>query len=91
MNTWKKIRRATEEDYERLAVAIVRFIDRHHIFAGNDLLLGVECALIVFAGMDEEARDHAERLARLWTGVVRRALRCKEADGIVGGYVGREG
>ncbi len=83
MMAWSVIRKATDEDRRRLWERTVAFCKRHGIeFDPEDPQGSIDFAI---------ARAHpaeAQRLRRLWTGVVRRALREPHADGIAWGMVG---
>ena len=80
---WSTIRKATDEDHERLALAAKRFQTRHGLQSA-DILSELGC--LTDRGMPECWK--AERLMPLWKRCVKRALRDNAAEGIAWGYVG---
>ena len=99
MSSWSTIRKATDEDRERLDAAGRRFIEKHGdryslnmLFMWNtyeDDRSGLQSpyGLACDRAADNGDPDHP-RLRRIWRKAMRRALRCNYADGIAYGYVG---
>ena len=80
--SWSTIRKATEEDRERLNRAAMRFCERHDCpYVYGSPVENVEAAI---------ANDFYDGvyLRKLWRACVRRALRSNDAEGIEYGYVG---
>jgi hypothetical protein len=95
---WSTIRKATEEDTERLQIAATRFLERHQDEMPYLKLDAEDLQDPVFTvtfhtdwdeSMEDAQRIPRRRLARLWTRCQRRALRHPHADGIAYGYVGQ--
>lgn len=85
---WGTIRKATEEDTQRLNAAAIRFIERHGI---TGLVYDDETAwselgdYLAGGGWDDTGNT---RTLGQWKRCIRRALREPSADGIAYGYVG---
>lgn len=87
MNAWATIRKATNDDDQKLSAAAVRFIARHGLTQLDDQrpVQAVEC------GIDQDAESYPgefSRLRKLWRAVIKRALGHTWAEGIAYGYVG---
>lgn len=94
---WSTIRKATDEDFERLQDAARRFIERHAedfpYLDCEDPDVAENCARALENELGSDAYEREERgrrLRPLWRRCIRRALRCSGAEGIAYGYVGRE-
>ena len=91
---WSVIRKATNEDYEKLDLAAGRFIERHNIDTrfgnGNVYVVEEQLANMTSIGQREDIEIEGKRLRRLWLACVRRALGHKWAEGIAHGTVGFE-
>lgn len=94
--SWSTIRKATDEDRERLQAAAHRFIQRHaeefpYVDCDDpDVSENYARALedeLESSGYEREERGR--RLRPLWRRCVRRALRSPDAEGIAYGYVGQ--
>jgi hypothetical protein len=96
---WSTIRKATEEDWERLSAAARTFIERHldefPYLKLDDPEVQRDYVFALEGELDyrsSDAYDHemkCRRLGRLWRRCVRRALRDGNAEGIAYGYVGQ--
>jgi len=83
---WALLRRATDEDIERLDTTAARFITRHGIrrYDDSDPVTTVEWAVA-----DHDDNKNWERKLRpLWRACVRRALRDRRAEGIAYDHIG---
>lgn len=88
MSGWGLIRRAEDEDIERLETSARRFIARHGLPAwtlGHNVAADLEMVLERDA---KGGRRYEDGLTRLWRRCVRRALREPSADGIAYEYIG---
>ena len=100
---WATIRRATDEDRERLQQAARRFIKRHELHRQVESdALSTDGPIAVVEFVVDRARKEGlfpkdigvpmmpdgGYLERLWRRIVRRALRCPGADGIAWDHVG---
>ena len=79
--SWACLRKATEEDHNRLQTTAERFAARHDMWIFADIVGALEVSLNI--------AEYRPELKRLWLACVRRALRDKRAEGIAYGYVGR--
>ena len=87
---WATIRKATDEDGERLNKAARRFYDKHpevrdYAPDEGDWYSRVDAAVMAVY----DYVDGGKNTAKLWRRCVRRALGEPTADGIDWGYVGR--
>jgi hypothetical protein len=86
--SWSTIRKATDDDKQRLNDAEVAFCVRHGInYADIGAWLAIDCVLNPGSCCSSYDLRRARQLAPLWRRIVHRALRCR-ADGIAYGYVG---
>jgi len=88
---WGTIRRATDEDEQRLTAAAIRFARRYEIdLIGdeNDAVFEIEGIVDLVRHSEWVPRPLTHRLPGYWMAVVRRALREPGAEGIAYGYVG---
>jgi hypothetical protein len=88
---WRVIRKATEEDYERLGSAAERFAVRHGIRLPYDCTrrwAGWEVGMELTPSRYEVPTEERRRLRQLWRRVVRRALHSRTAEGIAYDTVG---
>lgn len=91
---WSTIRKATEEDHQRLEKAALRFIRNHgnnsdYVENYSQALMAVDD--ITQRHYDEwryENKSEANRLRRLWKSAAARALRHPDAEGIAWDTVG---
>jgi hypothetical protein len=94
---FRTIRKATDEDYERLNKAARRFSDRHpelrvQKFGVDSWSNAVDTAIGIETMIHSDPNDWdyvgAKYLEMLWKRIVRRATNEPNADGIAYGYIG---
>lgn len=85
---WSTIRKATDEDIERLNTAGTRFVEKHGRTWDKGFLVSEEPRSVAQDLADDNDHPDHPYLRKLWRAAVRRALRCRYADGIAYGYVG---
>ncbi len=90
---WNVIRKAKEEDLERLYKSARRFCDRHHIGYDvelSDYVAAVEdhIAYLISPGIGDVEHEQGMYLDRLWYGCTQRALKTPGAEGIAWNTVG---
>jgi hypothetical protein len=89
--TWSTIRKATDEDYDKLEKRAKAFAKRHDLDIDEDLYSvtpDVVWDTLQYDVLHSPYPQDARRLLSLWKRIVRRALRHSWAEGIAYGYVG---
>jgi hypothetical protein len=84
---WSTIRKATNEDCEKLETRAEAFAKRHGIERG-EIVTAVTSVENHIAWASENYEPEGPYLNKLWRAVVKRALDHPWAEGIAWGYVG---
>lgn len=86
---WNAIRKATEEDYEKLDQRAKAFYVRHDLQCVYPMPSESVTAQEMWVIVEDIAEQwYTRRLLCLWRRIVQRALKHKAAEGIAYGYVG---
>ena len=93
--SWSVIRKATDEDYEKLEQRAEAFCKRHSLDIDEGYLCGQSKAIILedvlsYDTLHGNAPHEARYLLKLWKRIVKRALGHHWAEGIAYGTVGFE-